>query len=247
MRCGGLAGDREDPTSLWMNQESNDQFPQRPYNPGLRRLIEGKRRSTEMTGEEIQSGFRGWHERGYLPHRDQPGLMQFVTFRLIDSFPSSLRSEWEHLLQSGDVDLRRERLEAYLDIGRGECHLRRRDIAQCVEDALRFFHGQRYELRAWVVMPNHVHVLIRVGAVPLTATVAAWKKHTARRANRILGRRGGFWQLDYWDTYMRDDGHESRTVRYIEDNPLKIAGIREPRAWPWSSARFRDCAGVLNL
>jgi len=108
---------------------------------------------------EAKQGFRGWHERGYLPHRDEPGLTQFVTFRLADSFPEALRSEWEHLWKIEDDRERRTELEAYLDQGRGESHLRQPEIATLVADALRLFHGVRYELRSWVVMSNHVHAL----------------------------------------------------------------------------------------
>lgn len=59
-------------------------------------------------------GFRGWHERGYLPHRDEPGLTQFVTLHLADSFPATLRAEWEALLEVEDDRERRLQLEAYL-------------------------------------------------------------------------------------------------------------------------------------
>ena len=84
-----------------------------PHNPGVRDLVESKRRwSSPLKTEAARQGFRGWNERGYLPHRDEPGLMQFVTFRLADSFPGSLRSEWEHLLMIEDDQQRRAELEA---------------------------------------------------------------------------------------------------------------------------------------
>src|SRR5881628_1032539 len=133
-----------------------------PHNPALRELVAAKRRySSAPTREDAVRGFRGWNERGYLPHRDEPGLTQFVTFRLADSFPEALRSEWEHLLKIEDDHHQRAELESYLDKGRGECHLRQPEIAKLVEDAVRFFHGERYDLRAWVVMPNHVHALFK--------------------------------------------------------------------------------------
>jgi REP element-mobilizing transposase RayT len=208
----------------------------------------GKRRySSSPKPQDAKRGFRGWHERGYLPHRDEPGLTQFVTFRLVDSLPESLRTEWEHLWKIEDDQRRRAELEAYLDRGRGECHLRNPEIARLVEDAVRFFHGARYDLRAWVVMPNHVHVLFKVEAVPMATLLESWKKHTAQKANRLLGRRGNLWELDYWDTYMRDVEHERNTVRYIESNPAKAKLVLDPKEWPWSSARFRDGFGILKL
>ena len=114
--------------------------------------------------------------------------------------PASRRSEWEVLLRIEDNRQRRTKLEAYLDRGLGECWLRQPRIAALVEGALRFFDGQRYQLRAWVVMPNHAHVLVEVWETPLAAVLHSWKGFTARAANKLLGRAGAFWQREYWDT-----------------------------------------------
>jgi REP element-mobilizing transposase RayT len=235
--------------------------PGPPRNLGVRDLVEGKRCwSSPPKTEDAKQGFRGWHERGYLPHRDEPGLTQFVTFHLADSFPGSLRSEWEHFAKIEDDREQRKLIEAYLDNGRGECHLRRPEIAKMVEDNFRQFSREccgsqsrapeeavRYELWAWVIMPNHVHVLFKVGAVSMAEIVGAWKKHTGRLANKLLGKRGAFWAEDYFDTYMRDAEHERKTARYIENNPTKAKLVLDPKGWPWSSARFRDEFAVLKL
>jgi putative transposase len=218
-----------------------------PHHPGVRELVSGKRKSSPPKPEDARLGFRGWHERGYLPHRDEPGLAQFVTFHLADSFPATLRSEWEALLKIEEDRDRRRQLEAYLDHGRGECHLRPADIARLVDDAVRFHHGQWYDLLAWVVMPNHVHLLVKVGNTSLSKIVKELKRYTAREANKILRREGAFWAEDYFDTYMRDPEHELKTRRYIENNPVKALLVREPKEWPWSSARFCDEQGVLHL
>jgi REP element-mobilizing transposase RayT len=116
-----------------------------------------------------------------------------------------------------------------------------------VENALLFRHEVQYDLRAWVVMPNHVHLLFRLQDVAMSQLVAAWKGFTAKEANRLLGRKGEFWQEDYWDTYMRDGEHEARTRRYIENNPVKAKLVLSPQDWPSSSARFRDAYGRLCL
>jgi hypothetical protein len=138
--------------NVHVSQPPKPRRPGPPRNPGVRDLVKSKWRwSSPPKQEDAERGFRGWHERGYLPHRDEPGLTQFVTFRLADSFSESLRSEWEHLWKIEDDQRRRTELEAYLDQGRGECHLRQPEIAQLVEEAVRFFHGERYDLRAWVV------------------------------------------------------------------------------------------------
>ncbi|MCX6924049.1 MAG: transposase [Verrucomicrobia bacterium] len=170
-------------------------LPSPPYNPGVRDLVEGKRAGSQpLAKDEIEQGFLGWHENGYLPHRDEPGLVQFVTFRLADAFPAELRSEWGVLLEIEDDRKRRIELEAYLDRGRGECHLRRSEVASLVEESLLYRHGVDYDLRAWVVMPNHVHLLFAVQDKPMSRLVDAWKGYTAKQANKIHGRKGMFWQ-----------------------------------------------------
>ncbi|MEQ1751779.1 MAG: transposase, partial [Prosthecobacter sp.] len=196
--------------------------------------------SRKLTREEQIAGFRGWHERGYLPHRDEPGLTQFVTFRLADSFPAELRDQWEKLFQIEDQRERRTQLEAWLDLGYGECHLNDERIAQQVKETLQAADGARCQLMAFTIMPNHLHVLFRTGSVPMAKLLKDWKGSTGRAANQILGRKGmPFWQADYWDTYMRDSEHELETRKYIENNPAKAGLVLDPKTWPWSSARFR--------
>ena len=203
----------------------------------LRDLVAEKNRwNRPLTEEERALGFLGWHERGYLPHCDFPGLVQFVTFRLADSMPASRRGEWEHLLKIEDVRERRTKLEEYLDRGAGECHLCDPRIAKLCEEALLFFHNERYELLAWCVMPNHVHVLVHVWEWPLWKMEVAWKKFVAPKALALQS----FWQREYWDTFMRDDAQEKRAIRYIESNPAKAKLCRVAEEWPFSSARFRD-------
>ena len=212
-----------------------------PYNPGVRDLIAAKRAVAQpLSKDALDQGFLGWHENGYLPHRDEPGLVQFVTFRLVDAFPNTLRHEWEALLKIEDDRRRRVELERYLDKGRGQCYLCRKDVAKLVEDSLIRFQSTRYDLRAWVIMPNHVHVLFQVLDVPMWKLVGGWKNYTTREANKMLHRTGKLWQDGYWDTFMRDGDHELRSRRYIEWNPVKAGLSSAARAWMWGSARWRD-------
>ena len=220
----------------------------------LHRLIASKQQWSEpLTDSAKAREFKGWHERGYLPHCDQPGLVQFITFRLWDSMPASRLGEWEHLLsintrsdapRSGAQNIvsreQRIKLEEYLDRSLGECFLRDPRIATLVEQAICFHHGRRFELLAWVVMPNHVHALIQVGQTPLMRIVQNWKSIAAVESNKLLGRTGRFWQPDYWDRHMRDTEQTVKAVRYIENNPMKANLCHIPEDWPFSSARFRD-------
>ncbi len=237
--------------------------PPRNKREYLRELVDAKNRAFRpLTDEEKALGFLGWHERGYLPHCDFPWLTQFVTFRLEDSMPASRRGEWEHLLRIEDVRDKRMKLEEYLDRGVGECWLRDARIAQLAEDALLHFHDERYELRAWCVMPNHVHVLVQVWQTPLDAMIQSWKRFVATKAlhmlraerrspNRQVSSGGAdapnrssalqsFWQREYWETYMRDEEQERKGISYIEANPVKAKLCHVAVDWKFSSARFRD-------
>ena len=170
-----------------------------------------------------------------------------ITFHLVDAFPANLRAEWMALLEIEDQRERRNQLAQYLDEGRGACWLRRPQLGGMVDQAIRFYHHKRYDLLAWVVMPNHVHALFKVNTIPLSIIVADLKEYTAREANKELGRRGQFWADDYWDTFMRNAEHELKTRRYIENNPTKAYLVRDPKDWPWSSSRFRHDHGALRL
>jgi REP element-mobilizing transposase RayT len=229
----------------------------------LKQLVQEKGRwFRPLTDEERALGFLGWHERGHLPHCDYPGLVQLVTFRLADSTPASRRREWEHLLAIEDAREKRSRLEEYLDRGLGRCHLRDHRVAAVAENALRHVNGARHELLAWVVMPNHVHVLVHIWRTPLWKLVQNWKVHVENvvRRGRLVERREpprrvsaadsgaptpcpavrAFWQREYWDTFMRDERQELVAIRYIENNPVKAGLCRTPEDWPFSSARFRE-------
>lgn len=212
-----------------------------PKNFGLLELIRAKREwNWQPSPQELKAGFRGWHQRGYLPHFDAPGATQFITFQLHDSFPAERREENEAILKAPDDSAKRRKLEAWMDRGHGECWLRRRDMAELVEEILLAEDGHDYRMQAWVVMPNHVHLVVDVWEVPLVKLINGWKGKSSREANRLLGRRGPFWQADYYDTLVRDEAHLKRAVRYTEQNPVKAYLTKAVRDWPWSSARHRD-------
>lgn len=236
--------------------------PPRTKREYLSRLVEEKGRwFRPLTNEEKAWGFLGWHERGYLPHCDYPGLVQFVSFRLTDSLPESRHGEWEHLLAIEDVREKRTKLEAYLDRGVGDCWLRDPGIAGLAEGALLHFHMHCYELLAWCVMPNHVHVLVHVWQTPLGKMIQSWKRFVATRAlkqirteRRTPIRRGseeedveGFWEREYWDTFMRDEKQEQTAVRYTENNPVMAKLCRTAEEWASGSARFRGLDRVLKV
>ena len=217
-----------------------------PHNPGLRKLIEAKREGHYQPDRaSSRLGFQGWHARGYLPHFDAPGVTQFITFMLADAFPVERQLEWEPILLLPSESLRRRQLEAWLDRGHGECWLRKSKVAECVEKILRAKEGQDYCLRAWTIMPNHVHLVVDVWQTPLSKLLHLWKGGSAYEANGLLKRRRRFWEKESFDTLLRDAAHLTRALRYTENNPVKAGFVRNPKDWPWSSARWRDDFGRL--
>ena len=177
---------------------------------------------------------RGWHSRGYLPHFDSAETIQFVTFRLFDSLP---RAVAEMLAKQPD---NLAKTDENLDGGLGACWLKDPTIAALVEDAMLHFDGDRYRLLAWCIMPNHVHVVVEpIEGTGLGAIVQAWKSFTAHRANSVLDRSGPFWHKDYFDRFIRDEGHLARTIDYVESNPVKAGLASTANSWSWSSARRR--------
>jgi putative transposase len=108
----------------------------------------------------------------------------------------------------------------HLDDCHGACVLRRPELATIVADGLRYFDGERYDLTDFVVMPNHVHVL---AAIPdeqsMLAQCDSWKRFTATQINRVLKRRGRFWQQDDFDHLVRSLEQFEYLRRYIAENP----------------------------
>jgi len=220
-------------------------------------------RASGVRPEQIDPLRSGIHSRGYLPHVKREGARYFVTFRLADSMPRAvllrlqaeraerlkrlaalepLAEEVETGTQSGQAVLEVQReyfreVEGYLDRGYGECWLRRVEIADLVAGAIRFFDGQRYQCKAWVVMPNHVHlVLWPMLNYTLSHILQSLKSYTGREANKLLNRPGrDFWQRESFDHWIRDDEEHARCCSYVEHNPVKARLCARPQEWKWSS------------
>ncbi len=186
----------------------------------------------------------------YLPHWTCEGATYAVTFRLADSLPRNVVEAW--LRERDDIvatarqmnrplsrseedrlrELHSERVETYLDAGHGECWMKAARVAQIVADALKHFDGDRYDLTAWTVMPNHVHAVLepREGH-DIPSILHSWKSFTAKEANRALGRTGQFWQEEYYDHLIRDQQDFAHAIQYTLANSEK-AGLKN---WQWSS------------
>ena len=200
----------------------------------------------------------GLHFRGKLPHLKREGAAYFVTFRLADSLPAHevarLKHERQVVLEQAPAAKSPltwheeeqllawycDKVEALLDAGYGACSLSKPEIADSVAGALKHFNGQRYELRAWTIMPNHVHAIVwPMPDYTLSNILHSWKSFTSKAANKLLGRTGEFWQKESFDHWIRDDAEHARLVAYVENNSVKARRATAPENWKWSSACVR--------
>jgi putative transposase len=171
--------------------------------------------------------------RRRLPHFHPDGEYLFVTWRLHGSLPLAqpdvIYATPGHAFAAHDRALSQSHGTLWLSDTR---------VARQVVEAIRHGESQKrfYELDAWVVMPNHVHLLI-LPHVSLPQITHWVKGRTARESNLLLGRAGGpFWQHESYDHWVRNEREFQRIAAYIEENPVSAGLAGTPEDWPWSSA-----------
>ena len=176
------------------------------------------------------------HYERRLPHWDAVGQPLFVTFRLHGSLPASRVFPPDRLATSGKAFVAMDRL---LDGGAsGPLYLRRPEIAELVMAAVQYGDRRlhRYELHAFVLMPNHVHLLV-TPTVVATRWLGPLKGLTSHEANELLGTHGkAFWQDESYDHVVRSSAEFERIRAYIEQNPVTAGLVAEAQAFRWSSA-----------
>ena len=159
--------------------------------------------------------------RRRLPHWLPPDAIIFLTWRLAESTRQGLGPFWLH-------DVR---------------------IAAMLANALHYGESARqfYRLHAWIIMPNHVHLILQP-RIELSALTRWLKGRTGRVANRILGRTGmPFWQDESFDHWIRCSQELDELIEYVESNPVKAGLVQVASHWPWSSARVRQATQTDRL
>ncbi len=185
-----------------------------------------------------------------LPHWFQPQATYFITFRTADSLPSSVARRWyaerSTWLARHDIDtstpdwkdklarlpekVRKQFHETfsqkymeYLDKGLGACVLRIPELSNIVTDTLLYFNGNRYHMGDFVVMPNHVHLLVcLLGDTDILKQCRSWKTFSAGRINKVLGKTGRFWQEESFDHLVRSPEQFWAIQQYIRNNPRHL-------------------------
>jgi putative transposase len=189
-----------------------------------------------------------------MPHYQPENGVLFITFRLNNSLPINFikdlneykrkicseitkGSYYQNIIQKKVFDFYDKMLAEY----RTEAdYLTNHEIASMIADTLKKFDGDLYELFCFTVMPNHVHLLLRIREREkgefhkLAFIVKKLKSITAHDANLILGRSGTFWQREYFDYCARNGKEVMNIVNYILMNPVKAKLVNEPGEWSYS-------------
>lgn len=225
--------------------------------------------------------------RRNLPHYQPYYATYFITFRLAGSLPSEviikLKEEYEievhHLSSIKDLTKKRtelskhhkryfEKFDEFLDkYADSPKWLSNDKVAQIVVDAIKYRDGKDYELIAYCIMPNHVHLIFSVERIenedvvrtlvrkePISRTkvrvTASYKNYiltqimrelkgsTARECNKILNRSGAFWQHESYDHVVRDGREMERLVSYVLNNPVKAGLVNDCKNWKWNYCKY---------
>jgi leucyl-tRNA synthetase len=197
-----------------------------------------------------------------LPHWQQSESACFVTWRLDDSLPKELVEKWEadRLAwlntnpkpwdEKNERDYHQrfsDRLDEWLDAGSGSCVLRSTALRGVVSEALHHFNGGRYRLHAFVVMPNHVHVLFEpLAKNELSDILHSWKSFTSKKIGEQLKQEGRIWQPEYFDRLIRSERHFDKVREYIAKNPFK-AKLGKDEFTLWLDDSYEDAGETPAL
>ncbi|MCB1187730.1 transposase [bacterium] len=196
----------------------------------------------------IQRGNLGFYKHGNLPHLDTADAIQFVTFVLADAAPrfQMKRNSLGIGMRSSEESILNDRI---LDQGKGTCMLGSPSIANIVLRSILLNDGYSHETLAWVIMPNHVHLLLtqkkdnRLGSI-----VKQIKAGSTRNIRRLRQTSEAIWQRGYFDRMIRSPEHLLKTVTYIHRNPVKAGLVGCPRDWQFSSCHtFNPIATAARL
>ena len=207
----------------------------------------------EIAGEffDREADYDQWDRT--RPHRHQPAAICFLTMRLNDSIPRSVIMRWHQerieYLQRLGIEVERDwkraheqltaeqqakfskhfsrQRETTLDECLGGCELSDPRAREEVAKTLEFFHGQRYWLGDYVIMPNHIHCLVAFLDNDIAKTQpGSWMRFSAKKINQLLGSGGALWFPEPFDHLVRNENQLEYLRSYIGDNPKK-AGLNE--------------------
>jgi putative transposase len=203
--------------------------------------------------------YREYYQRS-LPHFQPQGATFLVNFRLASSLPVSVieklqqeTKELERRLAEVKEDdqraivhkqIKRQHIDNWDDalhaIKHGTFYLREYAIARIVADSIRFHDSEWFDLVAYCIMPNHVHLVITPLKNPdgveysLSQIMHNIKRNSGKQANILLNRTGPFWQHESYDHFIRNEAEFIKTIEYVLLNPVKAGLVEDWTQWKWS-------------
>jgi REP element-mobilizing transposase RayT len=178
--------------------------------------------------------------RRRLPHIQPENAVYFITIRLAGTLPKSLIEILNNQLESENFTEKAkqayfDQIEEFLDYEKdGPTWLKQKDIAQIVIDSLHFYDNKEYKLISYCIMSNHVHFIAYKIKKPLFQVIKNLKTYTATQANKILCRKGRFWQREYFDRMVRDRNDLDQKISYVINNPVKIGLVDSREKWQYN-------------
>ncbi len=208
--------------------------------------------------------------RRFLPHYFIPGLPVFITTRLHGSLPKHVILD---LIQKYETEstklnsLKNEKLKLQRKLEIEQKYFLKYDellnhynhrvnwladqrVAHIVADSLHWGNKRKYQLFAFTIMTNHVHIVLepilphdhnntpQKPIYVLSGIMESFKKFTAREANQVLGRTGQFWQRESYDRVVRSEKELHNIIQYILMNPVKANLVEKPEDYPWTYVRL---------
>jgi REP element-mobilizing transposase RayT len=169
-----------------------------------------------------------------LPHWELEGSTYFLTFRTHTSIGEVFRPYLVHAIQQWKCKPNAEG-QASL-VGQAFERAQSPDIASLLEESIFFGHSERYLLDAYVIMPDHVHLLLTpLSGWTLAKIQQGLKGFSSWEINRALGRKGPFWQDESFDHLIRDEADWLDKFTYIHHNPVKAGLVDHSESYPFSS------------
>lgn len=191
-----------------------------------------------------------------LPHWQPEHAEFFITFRLANSLPKEAISKIKRIKNSHHKNTDKEltgetshkinqkifqKYEELLEKGTTGPHwLEKPAIANLICKSIKFRNNKYYDLYAYCIMPNHVHLVFKLlkynGDIdyPVTKILQSLKRYTAKKANKLLNRKGQFWQHESFDRVIRDQKELESTILYVINNPVKAGLVENWRHWSYS-------------
>jgi REP element-mobilizing transposase RayT len=195
-----------------------------------------------------------------LPHKLPLGNKFFITTRLVDSVPQSIIQQFE-LEQKIAIKFIEENylspddrktqigkqwkrnfanFDKYLDSNtEGNHWLKQDEIAKIVSDTLHYWDKKRYDLVAFTIMSNHIHLVIDTWDTEnydetVTKIMQSIKRHTARQSNILLNREGQFWQHESYDHLIRNEREFKNIIHYTAQNSVEAGLVKDWRDYPYT-------------